>query len=106
MKLAGGINYHLSLWDCISQETTGGVINCFLAGRCGRKVRIPVFLLYSAWPEFAKIVVDFSCCNLESVSIVFPEVDVETLELMQELVLFGTIENPDLDVVKELKELL
>ena len=106
MKLAGDKNYHSSLWNCVSQEITGSVFNCFLAGSCGRKVRIPVFLLCSAWPEFARIVKDFSCCDLESVSLVFPEVTVETLELVQELVLFGTIENPDHDVVKEFRELL
>ena len=90
----------------LPRQISGSFLNCFLVGSCGRKVGIPKFVLSSAWPEFKRIVSSFTFFEQTLVSVVFPDVKVETLELMQELLMYGKVENPDVTFEAEFQELM
>ena len=99
-------DYHFNLLESLPQQISGSFLNCFFIGSCGRKVGIPKFLLGSVWPEFQIILSRSYCCEETPVSIMFPGVMVETLELVKELLIFGRVENPDVFVLNEFFELM
>ena len=99
--------YHVKLLDAILLSGAGSRMDCFMLGSCGRKVGIPAFLLGSIWPKFQSTLSSLDCCELSSpMAISFPDVKVETLEVIKDLVVFGKSENPDINIVAEVYKLV
>ena len=74
----------------LKDKLSSSVVTCNLYGKSGSVVKIPLFMLSTAWPLLREIVDIVPCCE-ESVDISLPDVAVKTLEAVKELVITGNM---------------